>query len=438
MNVLFFLLISLAATFATLSAQATEIQKVISPGGIEAWLAEDHTNPLLAMRFAWRGGAALDPVGKDGLARFVASTLDEGAGDLDSQAFQRRLDDLAITLRFETGRDTFGGRLRTLSENRTEAFRLLALAVTHPRFDDKSVERLRRSLLSGLRQASVDPGEAAGRRLFQELFPDHAYGRSVDGTQKSISDISRQDLKAFAKQRLRRGGLVIGVAGDVTPADLGVLLDSAFGGLQAGTAPWKLPSAKAPANGKVVLVDMDVPQSVILFAQKGPLRKDRTFYAAYVLNHILGGGSFSSILYDQVREERGLAYSVGTSLYPLDSAGLWMGHAGTANARVGKTLDVIQQQWKRVAENGVTAQQLADAKTYLTGSFPLRFSSSMGIAGILAAMQLDGLGIDYLKKRNGYIEAVTLKQTNRLARKTLSSKALTWVVVGRPDGVGVE
>ncbi len=416
-------------------ARAVEVERVLSPKGIEAWLVRNHANPIVSLKFAFRGGAALDPKGKEGLARMVSTLLDEGAGDLDSQTFQKRLDDLSITLHFSAGRDAFQGTLKTLTENTDAAFNLLALALNKPRFDDEPISRMRSQLLAGLRQDAEDPDEIASLSLFKALFPDHPYGRPVKGTPESIGSITAKDLRAFVSRRLARDNLVIGVVGDITPERLGALLDKTFGGLPARASDWRLAKAAKPAGGKTLVVKKPVPQSAIVFAQEGLKRDDPDFYAAYVMNHVLGAGGFTSRLYTEIREKRGLAYSVGSYLYPLDYAALIYGSAGTANKRVGETLKIMRSQWARMAEKGMTPEELKDAKTYLTGSFPLRFTSNGRVASILIGMQLDRLGIDYLDRRNGYIEAVTLEDVNRVAKKWLDPKKLTVIVVGEPTGI---
>jgi zinc protease len=419
----------------SLPAGAVEVQKVTSPGGIMALLVEDHLNPIISVRFAFRGGAALDPIGKEGLANMVSSLLDEGAGELDSQGFQRALEDLSMTLRFNAGRDAFGGRLRTLSTHRGEAFELLRLSLTAPRFDEQPVARIRRQILSALRRKSENPGNIARRTLLENLFPGHPYGRPTDGTEDSVAAVTTQDLKGFVGARLSRGNLVIGVVGDITPQELSAILDKTFGGLPEKAEAWSVPEVRPQGLGRTIVIRKPVPQSSIIFAQEGLKRNDPDFYTAYVMNYVLGGGGFTSRLYDEVREKRGLAYSVYSALSPLDHSALIMGGAGTANARVSETLEVIREQWRLLAEKGVTESELADAKTYLTGSFPLRFTSSRRIAGMLVGMQLDNLGIDYFERRNSYIEAVSLDGVNRLARRLLDSDKLLTVVVGEPAKV---
>lgn len=416
-------------------AGAFEVQRVEGTTGTVGWLIEDHTNPIIAVRFAFRGGAALDPEGKEGLAEMTSGLLDEGAGPLDSTAFQRKLEDLAIALRFSAGRDTFGGRLQTLTKNRDTAFDLLRIALTMPRFDAEPVERIRGQILANLRSEEEDPDVMARRELFRNLFPDHPYGKPVSGTKESIAAIGPADLKGFVERRIARDGLFVGVVGDITPDELAVALDWVFGELPMNATDWELPDTKPQADGGLTVVETDVPQSSIVFGQRGLRRDDPDYYSAYVLNHVLGGGGFTSRLYSEVREKRGLAYSVYSALAPMDSTGIMFGGSGTRNDRAAETVEIIRTEWRRMASEGPTTEELADAKRFLTGSFPLRFSSSDRIAAILVAIQLDDLGIDYLDRRNSLIDAITLDDVRRVARDLLNPDSLHFVVAGRPDGL---
>ena len=393
-----------------LPAQAVIAQQVTSPGGIKAWFVADHTNPILTVKFTFRGGAALDPAGKEGLSNLVSGLLDEGAGDLKSTAFQQTLEDLAIGLSFSSGRDEFGGRMKTL-------------------------ERIRSQILVGLRQKSEDPHSTASQTLFKTLYPTHAYGRPTDGTIGSVEGLKASDLRTFVHQRLAKDNLIIGVVGDISAEELGKRLDATFGLLPAKAAPWKVKKIDPISKGQTIIIDRDIPQSSILVAEKGLMREDPDFYAAYVLNHMFGGGSFTSRLYAEIREKRGLVYSVSTGLYPFDNSALILGSAGTANKRAHETLSVIKAEWDKMATGGVSQKELDDAKTYLTGSFPLRFSSSGRIASMLVGMQSAELPIDYLQTRNSLIEAVTKDDIKRVAKKLLKSENLVTIVVGRPDGI---
>jgi len=414
---------------------AVEIERVKSSGEIEAWLVRDHTNPIISMRFAFRGGSALDPENLGGLASMAAALLDEGAGDINSQAFQSTLEDLVISLRFDARRDALGGRLVSLTENRVTAFNLLKLALTRPRFDPEPVERIRSQILAGIRQDSENPGAIASKSLFKRLFPSHPYGRFRSGTAKSVAAITRDDLVAFASSRMAKNNLKIGVVGDITAQSLAAVLDDVFGGLPDTAAPWDIPEAEPHSDGRTQVVEKDIPQSSIVFADRGLKRKHPDFYTAYLMNYVLGGGGFTSRLYDTIRDKRGLAYSVYSGLHPLERAGLIFGGAGTTNAKVSETLSLLRQEWARMADNGVTEQELADAKTYQTGSYPLRFASSGSIAAMLVGIQMEDLGIDYMDRRNSLIEAVTLEDVNRVAKTLLRPDRLSIVVVGKPNGV---
>jgi zinc protease len=380
------------------------------------------------------GGAALDPAGRQGLAYMVSGLLDEGAGGLDSRAFRTELEDRAIRLSFDAQRDAFTGRLKTLTKHRDRAFELLRLALREPRFDPEPVERIRNQIQAELRRRAEDPDYLVALAWFDTAFPDHPYGRPVEGTVESVATITADDLRSFTHERLAKDNLTVGVAGDVTAEELGRLLDVAFGDLPDASAATALADT-APVCGATVVVRKNVPQSRVMFGQEGLARDDPDFYAAYVANHILGGGGFTSRLTEEIRERRGLAYSVYSYLYPMDHAPLWLGGVGTANAAVNESIRLMRQEVARMAAGEIGAAELADAKTYLTGSFPLRLTSNDQIASMLVSIQVDELGIDYLEKRNGLIEAVTLEDVRRVAARLYRPEDLLVVVVGNPEGL---
>lgn len=424
-----------ASMMTVTSAFAVEVERVVSSKGVEAWLVQDQTNPIVTMEFSFKGAGALDPEGKEGLAALVAATIDEGAGDFDSTAFQKALDDKSITLRFQAGLDSFQGSFRTLNKHRDDAFEMARLALQEPRFDAEPLNRMRTKLISRVKQSSQSPNYKASRKIFELGFGDHPYARPSNGTVEGLGAVTRADLLNFTQARFARDNLIIGVVGDITADELSVYLDKTFGDLPKVAEANTLSPTDASFDGTTTVIDVDVPQSSIQFAQPGISRSDPDFYTAYVLNYILGGGSFVSRLYQQVREERGLAYSVYTYLMPLDSASAVMGGAGTANERVAETISVVRDVWKDFAQNGPTQSELDDAKTYLTGAFPLRFTSSDTIANMLVGMQDEELGIDYIDKRNSYIEAVTLDDAKRVAKRLFQPEKLSFVIAGRPEGV---
>ncbi|HKA73225.1 MAG TPA: pitrilysin family protein [Xanthobacteraceae bacterium] len=415
-------------------AQATKIERVVSPGGIEVWLVQDKTVPLIAMDFAFRGGAAQDPADRAGVANMVSGLLDEGAGELDSKAFHERLEEKAIQLGFNAGRDHFRGWLRTLVENRDQAVELLRLALTTPRFDPEEVERVRAQVIARLTRESTSPNDISGKRWWSTAFPGHPYGRPVSGTLESVPGITVADLKDYTRRVFAKDRLKIAVVGDIDAASTGALVDRVFGSLPAKAELAPVDAAHLEGLGRRIVVDLDVPQAVVTFGGPGIARKDPDFMAAYIVNHILGGGAFSSRLYREVREKRGLAYSVHSQLVWLDHAAMLMGGTGTRAERTGETIEVIEQEIGRLAQTGPTDEELAQAKSYLKGSYALGFDTSAKIAGQLVQIQLDDLGIDYIDRRSAMIDAVTIADVRRVAKRLLDGGLLV-TVVGRPQGV---
>lgn len=415
---------------AVAPAEAGRIQKVVSPGGIEAWLVEEHAVPLIAVDFSFEGGSTQDPAGKEGTVNLLTTLLDEGAGDLDSQAYQTKLEESAIDLSFSEDLDRFNGEMKTLTESRDRAFDLLALALVKPRFDKDAVERMRTQTIAGLRRALRNPEAVAARLWAKTVFGDHPYGRPGEGTEASVQAIGVADLKAAREHIFVRKGLKIAVVGDIDAATLGPALDRIFGALPAEGRPTSIADV-VPKAGVSARETIDVPQAAVRFGLPGLKRADPDFIPAYLMNHILGGGTFSSWLYAEVREKRGLAYTIATGLVPQEHAGQFVGYVGTSADRVDETLGLVRRELARMRDQGPTAEELAAAKAYLIGSYPLRFDTSDKIAGALLGIQVENLGIDYVDKRNAMIEAVTLDDVKRVAGRLLT--ATPSVVVVGPD-----
>jgi zinc protease len=423
-----------AVCIAAVPARAVPIERVISSGGIEAWLVRQDTVPLISLEFAFTGGASQDPDGKAGVANMVGSLLDEGAGELDSRTFHERLEDKAIELSFRVGRDYFTGSLRMLNEHRNDAVELMRLALTAPRFDSKDVERIRGQILSTLQRDTTNPNAIGSRRWWATAFPGHPYGREVNGTLESLPQVGVDDLRSYVKRVLARDGLKIAIVGNLDAKAAGALVDRMFGALPAKAELRPVPAVDPQGLGQRIVVGMDVPQTVITYGRRGVFRQDPDFMAAYVLEHILGGGTFSSRLYSEVREKRGLAYSINESLVWLKATALVIGGTATRADRAAETLKVIESETQRIADGGPTEEELAKAKAYLKAAYALNLDTSNKIAGALLQIQLDGLGIDYIDRRGALIDAVTMEDIKRVAQRLLTSGMLV-TVVGRPQGV---
>ncbi len=416
-------------------ALAFRIEEVTSPGGIKAWLVEEKAVPLIAMKFSFRSGSVFDPEGKEGAANFLTGMMDEGAADLDSATFQRLRDELSFKMGFDAERDHFEGVFQTLSHNRDASFELLRKVVTAPRFDAAPLELVRQQFLSSIREQSEDPEHIASAAWMKIMLPGDPYARESSGTLASVGSITADDLRRAHGRIFNRRTLHVAVVGDIDGASLGLLLDRVFGGLPESPEPAALPKPELSEGPALKIIPRDIPQSVIVFGHGGIRRGDPEFIPAYIMSEILGGGSFGTRLTEELREKRGLTYGVGADLAPLQRAGLFIGSLATRNEKAGEALSLVKQEVQRMAEEGPTAQELAEAKTFLTGSYALRFDGNATIASQLLGIQQEDLGIDYIATRNARIEAVTLDQVKAQAKRLLHGDKLIVTVVGRPEGL---
>ncbi len=433
-------MIRLAASLALLMLAAlpvraaVEIQEVISPGGITAWLVEEHSIPFTALEIRFKGGASLDRAGKRGAVNLMTGLIEEGAGDMNAQDFAKAQEALAARYDFDVYDDALSISARFLTENRDASIDLLKSALTDPRFDEDAVERVRGQVQSIIRSDATDPNEITSRAFDALAFGDHPYGSSKDGTLESVAALTRDDIVTAHADVLARDRLYVGAVGDITAEELGLLLDRLLEELPATGAPMPEP-ADLSLTGGVTVVPFDTPQSVAIFGHAGIRRDDPDFFAAFVMNQILGGGNFSSRLMNEVREKRGLTYGIYSYLVDKDYAQLMMGQFASANDRMAEAIRVVQDEWARIAAEGVTATELEDAKTYLTGAYPLRFDGNAQIAGILVGMQISDLGIDYIATRNDKVNAVTQEDIKRVAARLVDPDGLRFVVVGKPGGL---
>lgn len=418
-------------TLALPAQAAVQIQRVISPGGIEAWLVEDRSIPMLALELVFPGGAILDPDGAEGASALMTALLSEGAGDLDAQGFAAALEDTAGDVSFSSGRDSVSLTLRALSENREAVIELARLALAAPRFDPDAVERVRGQQLSSLQRASVNPNAIVGRAFNSAAFAGHVYARPSDGTPQTVAALTRDNLIAAHSAAFNRGRVFVGAAGDISAEELAALLDRLLGDLPSEAPP--LPAyAEFAAEPGVTVIHHPAPQSVLAFGHAGIHRDDPDFMAAFIVNEIFGGGRFGTRLMTELRERRGLTYGVGTSLASGPHGDSIQGRLSTDNARVAEVIALIRAEWDWLAEGGLTQADLDRAQTYLTGAYPLRFDGNSEIASIMASMQFQGFGIDYVNQRNDLVRAVTLADLHRVSRRLIDPQGLVFVVVGQP------
>jgi zinc protease len=429
-----------AAFFALLAlhpALAAKVKPVDAVPGAVLWYSEDHTMPVVALSASFPAGAVYDPSGKTGMAAFAAWCLNEGAGPMDAESYQAALAMRGIRLEMLPGRDTLTIRLTTLSVHAKEAFRLLGLALNKPRFDYDAVTRIRLQMMQSLDLGREDPATVAERGFHSLYFGPYTYGRPVDGDTRALASISASELRAFAKTHWVKAGLKIAVAGDIGEAALIALVRSTFGGL-ADTAPPPPPAPIRPGAPGLHVLPMEVPQPAVVFGQAGLKRSDRDFIAGMIANYILGGAGAGSRLTRELREERGLTYDIATDLIPYRQAGVLMGTVQTRKSAVRRSIAVVRETMRIFAADGPTAEELADAKRYLNGSFPLSFTSNADIAAQLNAFQDLGLPLDYLDRRAQSIDAVTLADIRRVAKRLFDPAKLTVVVAGSLSGGNTE
>lgn len=410
------------------------IQEVTSPGGITAWLVEDHNIPFTALEIQFKGGTSLEAPDKRGVINLMTATLEEGAGEMDSKAFAEARDALAADISFDSGTDSVGVSAKFLTENRDQAIDLLRAALITPRFDQDAVDRVREQVLSNLRSNEKDPGTLASEKFDALAFGDHPYATSGDGTIATVTKLTRDDVVAAHKAALARDRIFVAASGDITADELGKLLDRLLGDLpatgaaQPQAAPWLL-------TGGNTVVDFPTPQSTVVFGQLGIPRDDPDFFPAFLLNEVIGGSRFTARLMTEVREKRGLTYGIGTYLVNRDQANMLLGQFSASNDKVAEAIKVVKAEWGRLVAEGVTPEELEATKTYLTGSYPLRFNGNGPIASILVGMQMDALPIDYVTTRNARIEAVTMEDIKRVAGRLFKAEDLHFVVVGQPAGM---
>lgn len=419
--------LALFATFFALllvvPAQAeVQFQQITSPKGIKAWLMEDYTVPLITIRFAFEGGTTQDPVGREGLANLMTALFDEGAGDLDSEAFQIQLDNVGAEMGFAADNDALYGSMRLLADQRDEALDLLKLAIEAPRFDQNPIDRMRAQIVAGIVAAAQDPSTAAQTQWAKALYGDHPYARRREGTQETLASVTAEDLRALHKAIFARENLHVGIVGAIDAETAAATLDMLFGALPEKPALTAVPDI-APTLGQDLEVNYDLPQTAIYLAYPGIKRDAPDYFAAYLMNEILGGDSILSRLTAEVREKRGLAYNISSSLLNFQHTEMLIIGTATRPDRAEETLALTQDVIARLAKDGPTEAELASSKKYVIGSYPINeLNSSSAIASTLVGPDLRDLGIDHLTRRSELIDAVTVEDVKAVAAKLLTVK----------------
>ncbi|RYG61905.1 MAG: insulinase family protein [Alphaproteobacteria bacterium] len=408
----------------------SKIEDVTTPGGLKVWLIRAPELPMVSVELNFRSGSAFEPKGKEGVAHFTAALMDEGAGPYDAKAFRDELDDIGARFGASTDTQDLSINLTTLAEHKARAFELMGLAVREPRFDGDAVARMRDAMLADIRQGDEEPSTLAWRLFRPAVYGNHVYANSGEGTLTSVGALGADDARSWHGQGFTKANLRIAVVGDITPEELGPLLDKALGGLPEGDVRAAIAGGPEVTVPAIIRKQMDVPQGTVLLGHLGIPRTDPDFYAMLVMNEILGGGVLTSRLGADVREKHGLAYGVNSANAPLPFNGMFYVSLATGNDTVAKALELVRKHLNLIRDEPVTMDEFNDAKAYLVGSFPLRLDSNAKLMNMIAMMQTEDLPKSYLENWPQKIAAVTREDIQRVAKRVIQPGAMTLVIVG--------
>jgi zinc protease len=427
--------IPLVIGLTTGPAQAIKVQQAAGTMGVQSWLVESRQLPIIALDFAFLGaGSVADPPDRGGLARFGARMLLEGAGDLDATAFQERLAEIGAILVFAADRDALIGHLEVSREHWERAFDLLRIALTRPRFDADAVERVRRQRAVDLARLEADPAHVALRAWWLSVFPDHPYGRDPDGSPQHVAAVSAADLRTAFMPRLTRSALLVGAAGAIDAEELAAAVDQLVADLPPGMTERAVPEARFVAKPPQIY-RLPFPQSACVFGQPGVPPRSADYLPALVLTHAIGGGTLTSRLFVEMREKRGLVYSVRTALEPLRGADLLIGHFSTENAKVRDVLEAEKREWQRAASGDLGDEEVEEAKDYLKGAFLVSLNGTAALAAKLLAIRRLGLDVDYIAEWGERIGAIEPESVRMTAQRFIRPESLTFAIAGDPDGL---
>lgn len=401
----------------TFSANVQEIHS----GNVQAYLLEEHANPIVSLSLAFQNaGVAHEPENKLGLTTMLAEMLTAGGADYDAKAFKDLCAEYGIKIDFATTADHFNGTLQFPKEFQEKAIELFKAALYEPQFDEAYLTLVKKRQLLALQLQEEQPAQMLADKFKQFVFAGHPYERNVLGTKESIVKITVADLDDYRQRKLAQNNLLIGVAGDVTATEAGHLLEQLFADLPLEAQTDKLSPLDIETTGVKQAIPRQTAQNVTRFATQGTFRNSVDFYPLYIVNYVFGESGLNSRLNKRIREQEGLTYGIYTYLAIKQAAALIEGGFSATPDNFEEAVAMLHQEWQRLANDGISAEELAQAKDALIASYNLRFASTAGIADMLLAMQIYDLGIDFLQKRNDYIKEVTLQAVNAAAKKYFS------------------
>ena len=415
------------------SSHSFEYEKLETKSGIEFWFVEDKSIPIISVSFSFRGGSSMDFPEKNGISNLMTSLMDEGTSKLTSSDFKNQMKLNGMRLNFSSQKDKIDGTFQIIEPQLEQGFELFYQALNHPRFDEGDIERVKNQIISSIKLDQSDLSTLASNKFNQFFFNEHNFSKNVKGSINSISNIDRYDLISFHKNAFQKNNIIIGVAGNIKKKKITELIEKVFGNLENSEKIPKVKKFIGLAKGEKIY-NMKTPQTSVLFGHPGLARNNENFFALRIANYIFGGGGFQSRLYKNVREKKGLVYSIYSYLLSYDNDGVIVGGFQTRNKSVYQTIKNVKNEWKTLQSNGISRKEFENAKAYFKGSFTRNFTSTISIARLLQIVQYYDLGEDYFKKRDEIINNLDLKKVNQVISKFFSSNKLFFMIVGEPEG----
>ncbi|NGZ09365.1 MAG: insulinase family protein [Nitrospira sp. LK70] len=423
----------LCALCAARPADAADISptRFTTPNGMTVLVLEQHFLPIVEIHALIKVGSAQDPPEKAGVANLVAGLLDEGTTSRSSKQLAEQIDFVGGSLGAEADEDFTTASARILKKDIDLGFTLLADILQHPAFPKQEFERVRAQILGEITSDNDDPGHVAMKAFNQLVFQNHPYRWPVNGTEDTLGKITLADVQAFYAKEYLPNQVILTIVGDITVEQATALVQAHFGSWKKGMLPPRTVKKPAVIDKKVVqLIEKDLTQSTIVIGHPGISRTNPDFYAVTVMNHVLGAGGFSSRLMDTIRDKQGLAYGISSHYDARLMPGSFWINLQTRTETTNQAINGVLAEVRTIREAPVSDQELADAKAFLMGSFPLRLDSTTKLAKVLAQVEFFGLGFDYFSQYPKWIERVTKEDVQRVAKQHLDPQHYALVVVG--------
>jgi zinc protease len=427
----FIFFLFLTTFFLSKNSDAIQFESLETKNGIKFWLIEDKALPLVSISFSFKGGSILDPVGKSGVTNLMTSLLDEGTQNFTASEYRLFKRENGIKISFSTSKERIEGTFQVVKPRLQEGFYLLHESINKAKFPINEIKKVKSQVEASIKIDNSNISTIASNKFNKFFFKDKLIGRNTKGSLETLGNISRDDIQSIYRSSFIKNRLVIGISGDIEPNLAKKYVDYVFGDLPSKKFINPI-SMLENLNKGMEIIEMKTPQTTVVFGQKGLGRKDKEYFAARVINYVLGGGGFQSRLYKEIREANGLVYSIYSYLLPYEYAGVIVGGFQTRNQNVGKTIEKVKTEWNRIKTEGITKIELQNAKTYYKGSFSRNFTSTLSIASLLMIVQYYDLGEDYFDKRDLIIDNLKLNELNNLAKNLFDSETLFFMIVGEP------